>query len=96
MLQLLKSLRSRTRGKDMTDADILSWANRKVRTMGRKSQIESFKVHLSLYQLQNSTLSTIVTFLVNQNQNQNKNQNQKSSGQESIERAILPRPSMGG
>ncbi|XP_024005291.1 fimbrin-1 isoform X2 [Eutrema salsugineum] len=43
MLQLLKSLRSRTRGKEMTDADILSWANRKVRTMGRKSQIESFK-----------------------------------------------------
>ncbi|KAG2309939.1 hypothetical protein Bca52824_021496 [Brassica carinata] len=32
MLQLLKSLRSRTQGKDMTDADILSWANRKVRT----------------------------------------------------------------
>ncbi|KAL0873223.1 hypothetical protein Bca101_022928 [Brassica carinata] len=45
MLQLLKSLRSRTRGKDMTDADILSWANRKVRTMGRKSQIDSFKVN---------------------------------------------------
>lgn len=44
MLQLLKSLRSRTRGKEMTDADILSWANRKVRTMGRKSRIESFKV----------------------------------------------------
>nr|3BYH_B Chain B, fimbrin ABD2 [Homo sapiens] len=38
MLQLLKSLRS-----EMTDADILSWANRKVRTMGRKLQIESFK-----------------------------------------------------
>jgi len=44
MLQLLKSLRSRTLGKEMTDADILSWANRKVRTMGRKLQIESFKV----------------------------------------------------
>jgi plastin-1 len=43
MLQLLKSLRSRTLGKEMTDADILSWANRKVRTMGRKLQIESFK-----------------------------------------------------
>ncbi|KAG7541357.1 Calponin homology domain [Arabidopsis thaliana x Arabidopsis arenosa] len=43
MLQLLKSLRSRTQGKEMTDADILSWANRKVRTMGRKLQIESFK-----------------------------------------------------
>uniref|UniRef100_A0A1J3IPI9 Fimbrin-1 n=1 Tax=Noccaea caerulescens TaxID=107243 RepID=A0A1J3IPI9_NOCCA len=43
MLQLLKSLRSRTRGKEMTDADILSWANRKVIAMGRKSQIESFK-----------------------------------------------------
>jgi len=44
MLQLLKSLRSRTRGKDMTDSEIISWANRKVRIMGRKSQIESFKV----------------------------------------------------
>ncbi|XP_010545257.1 PREDICTED: fimbrin-1 isoform X2 [Tarenaya hassleriana] len=43
MLQLLKNLRSRTRGKEMTDADILSWANRKVRIMGRKSHIESFK-----------------------------------------------------
>ncbi|CAL9243655.1 unnamed protein product [Arabidopsis halleri] len=43
MLQLLKSLRSRTRGKDMTDSEIISWANRKVRIMGRKSQIESFK-----------------------------------------------------
>ncbi|KAF8116909.1 hypothetical protein N665_0014s0169 [Sinapis alba] len=43
MLQLLKNLRSRTRGKDMTDTEILSWANKKVRVMGRKSQIESFK-----------------------------------------------------
>ncbi|XP_010443166.1 PREDICTED: fimbrin-3-like [Camelina sativa] len=43
MLQLLKNLRSRTRGKDMTDSEILSWANRKVKIMGRKSQIESFK-----------------------------------------------------
>ncbi|KAJ0261636.1 Fimbrin-3 [Hirschfeldia incana] len=43
MLQLLKNLRSRTRGKDMTDTEILSWANRKVKIMGRKSQIESFK-----------------------------------------------------
>ncbi|CAH8279761.1 unnamed protein product [Arabidopsis lyrata] len=43
MLQLLKSLRSRTRGKDMTDSEIISWANRKVKIMGRKSQIESFK-----------------------------------------------------
>ncbi|KAL1209655.1 Fimbrin-3 [Cardamine amara subsp. amara] len=43
MLQLLKNLRTWTRGKDMTDSEILSWANRKVRIMGRKSQIESFK-----------------------------------------------------
>ena len=28
----------------MTDSEILSWANRKVKIMGRKSQIESFKV----------------------------------------------------
>ncbi|OMP04298.1 hypothetical protein COLO4_09752 [Corchorus olitorius] len=43
MLQLLKSLRSRSRGKEMTDADIINWANRKVKSTGRTSQIESFK-----------------------------------------------------
>jgi plastin-1 len=40
MLQLLKNLRSRSQ---MNDADILSWANRKVKITGRISQIESFK-----------------------------------------------------
>ncbi|KAK6230171.1 hypothetical protein QUC31_001689 [Theobroma cacao] len=43
MLQLLKSLRSRSRGKEITDADIINWANRKVRSTGRTTQIESFK-----------------------------------------------------
>ncbi|KAJ4907659.1 Fimbrin-3 [Raphanus sativus] len=43
MLQLLKNLRTRTRGQDITDSEILSWANRKVKIMGRKSQMESFK-----------------------------------------------------
>ncbi|KAK9005153.1 hypothetical protein V6N11_042599 [Hibiscus sabdariffa] len=43
MLQLLKSLRSRSRGKEITDADILNWANRKVKISGRTTQIESFK-----------------------------------------------------
>ncbi|XP_022716815.1 fimbrin-1-like [Durio zibethinus] len=43
MLQLLKSLRSRSRGKEITDADIINWANRKVKSTGRTTQIESFK-----------------------------------------------------
>lgn len=47
MLQLLKNLRSRNQGKEFTDADILKWANRKVKSMGRTSQIESFKVKIS-------------------------------------------------
>lgn len=45
MLQLLKNLRSRSsQGKEITDADILKWANKKVKNTGRVSQMESFKV----------------------------------------------------
>ncbi|KAI3754107.1 hypothetical protein L2E82_26254 [Cichorium intybus] len=40
MLQLLKNLRSRSNGKEITDSDILKWANKKVKTT---SQMESFK-----------------------------------------------------
>ncbi|MFS7922107.1 putative calponin domain, CH domain superfamily, fimbrin/Plastin [Helianthus anomalus] len=43
MLQLLKNLRSRSQGKEITDADILKWANKKVKITGRASQMESFK-----------------------------------------------------
>lgn len=43
MLQLLKNLRSRSQGKEITDADILKWANNKVKSTGRTSQMESFK-----------------------------------------------------
>ncbi|XP_042007757.1 fimbrin-1-like [Salvia splendens] len=43
MLELVKKLRTRFQGKEMSDADILSWANRKVRSHGRKCKIESFK-----------------------------------------------------
>ncbi|KAL3636994.1 fimbrin [Castilleja foliolosa] len=43
MLQLLKNLRSRLQGNEITDTDILSWANKKVKNSGRKSKIESFK-----------------------------------------------------
>lgn len=44
MLQLLKNLRSYSQGKEITDTDILNWANRKVKSAGRKRQMESFKV----------------------------------------------------
>ncbi|XP_076908106.1 fimbrin-1-like [Bidens hawaiensis] len=43
MLQLLKNLRSRSQGKEITDADILKWANKKVKITGRTSKMESFK-----------------------------------------------------
>ncbi|KAJ6843596.1 fimbrin-5-like [Iris pallida] len=43
ILQLLKNLRFRSQGKEMTDADILNWANNKVKKSGRTSQMESFK-----------------------------------------------------
>ncbi|KAK1267980.1 Fimbrin-like protein 2 [Acorus gramineus] len=43
ILQLLKNLRFHSQGKEMTDADILSWANKKVKSSGRTSQMESFK-----------------------------------------------------
>lgn len=44
MLQLLKNLRSHSRGKEITDADILKWANNKIKSTGRTSQIDNFKV----------------------------------------------------
>ncbi|PON94143.1 Dystrophin [Trema orientale] len=43
ILQLLKNLRSHSQGKEMTDADILNWANKKVKSTGRTSHMESFK-----------------------------------------------------
>ncbi|GLT46264.1 hypothetical protein SLA2020_200340 [Shorea laevis] len=43
MLQLLKNLRSHSQGKEITDADILNWANNNVKKAGRTSQMESFK-----------------------------------------------------
>ncbi|KAK6118751.1 hypothetical protein DH2020_047498 [Rehmannia glutinosa] len=43
MLQLLKNLRSHSQGKEITDADILNWANNKVKKSGRTSRMESFK-----------------------------------------------------
>ncbi|KAF3774582.1 Fimbrin-5 [Nymphaea thermarum] len=43
ILQLLKNLRFHSQGKEMTDADILNWANNTVKSVGRNSQMESFK-----------------------------------------------------
>jgi plastin-1 len=42
MLHLLRTLKYK--GKDVTDADILEWANAKVKSSGKTTQIESFKV----------------------------------------------------
>ena len=42
MLHLLRTLKYK--GKDVTDADILEWANVKVKASGKKTHIESFKV----------------------------------------------------
>ncbi|KAI3976127.1 hypothetical protein MKX01_006643 [Papaver californicum] len=43
MLQLLKNLRFSSEGKELTDVDILNWANSKVKKSGRQNQMESFK-----------------------------------------------------
>ncbi|KAL2247011.1 UNVERIFIED_CONTAM: Fimbrin-5 [Sesamum indicum] len=43
MLQLLKNLRFHSQEKEITDADILNWANNKVKKSGRSSEMESFK-----------------------------------------------------
>ncbi|KAK9060402.1 hypothetical protein SSX86_021106 [Deinandra increscens subsp. villosa] len=42
MLQLLKNLRTHGQGKEITDADILQWANTKVKQSGKR-QMDSFK-----------------------------------------------------
>ncbi|THG16182.1 hypothetical protein TEA_020619 [Camellia sinensis var. sinensis] len=39
----LENLRSRSQGKEFTDADILNWANKKVKSKGRTTHIESFR-----------------------------------------------------
>lgn len=46
MLNLLKNLKQHSQGKEIGDADILNWANEKVKRSGRSSQMESFKVML--------------------------------------------------
>lgn len=43
MLQLLRNLRTHGQGKEIKDADILQWANMKVKQCG-KTQMDSFKV----------------------------------------------------
>ncbi|XP_031121830.1 fimbrin-2-like [Ipomoea triloba] len=43
MLQLLKNLRSHSLGKEITDADILDWANSQVKSSGRHGHMASFK-----------------------------------------------------
>ncbi|XP_059434598.1 fimbrin-2 isoform X1 [Corylus avellana] len=43
ILQLLKNLRFHSHGKEITDADILEWANTKVSNSGSQSRMDSFK-----------------------------------------------------
>ncbi|XP_059626276.1 fimbrin-2 [Cornus florida] len=43
VLQLLKNLRFHSHGKEITDADILEWANTKVRSSGGQTHMNSFK-----------------------------------------------------
>lgn len=43
ILQLLKNLRSHSKDKEITDADIVIWANNKIKESGKTSRIESFK-----------------------------------------------------
>ena len=58
VLQLLKNLRFHSHGKEITDADILEWANTKVSNTGSQVCMDSFKVptQLLLYQIMSSLL----------------------------------------
>lgn len=47
MLHLLRTIKYK--GKEVSDADILEWANNKVKASGRKSRMESFKVIFMLH-----------------------------------------------
>ncbi|KAG5138301.1 hypothetical protein JHK82_023032 [Glycine max] len=60
MLQLLKILRSDSQGKEITDADILKWVNRKVKSTGRTSQIESFKAWTEASSIPRALVSIIL------------------------------------
>ena len=62
ILQLLKNLRSYSQVKEMTDGDILRWANYKVKGTGRSSQIDSFRVRRS-----KSTLYFLLQFYLEVN-----------------------------
>lgn len=44
ILQLLKNLRTQSQGREIKDAAILKWANTKLKSAGRRSQMQSFKV----------------------------------------------------
>lgn len=44
ILQLLKNLRSHSNGKEITDVDILEWANAKARKNGSQTRMFSFRV----------------------------------------------------
>ncbi|KAG5551461.1 hypothetical protein RHGRI_009771 [Rhododendron griersonianum] len=59
MLQLLKNLRSRSQGKEFSDADILNWANKKVKITGRTSHMDSFKFS-SIFHCHGCNSSSIV------------------------------------
>ncbi|KAG6520675.1 hypothetical protein ZIOFF_017735 [Zingiber officinale] len=43
ILQLLKNLRTQSQGREIKDAAILKWANTKLKSAGRRSQMQSFK-----------------------------------------------------
>ena len=56
MLQLLKELK--LHGREVSDADIIHWANLKVRNVGKTSRMENFKVKyilMKIFQVKNST-----------------------------------------
>lgn len=63
MLQLLKNLRHHSQGKEIGDADILNWANDKVKRSGRSSQMESFKVTLKTLVIQLLYICVLYTCL---------------------------------
>lgn len=59
MLQLLKNLGCHSSRKEIVDADILEWANAKVKNSGSQSRMDSFKVS---FIIQIDNLRTFISY----------------------------------
>lgn len=64
ILQDLNNLWFHSQGKEITDVDVLNWANCKVKSVGKSSQIESFKVNIFIVYVSELSQTNCNLFLI--------------------------------